>query len=257
MDSIPLKICARCKISLPIALFNRHHRAKDGLQSYCKNCQSLMNGYKRRIWLVISVPEGFRLCSQCAEVYPATSEFFNRYGVIGLRRTCKKCQSKAYGDWYDCHIDYQSLRQKIRRENNPSLIREANRKYRTQHPEKVRVFRARRRDREQAKPTNFTENQWKYALNYFGGCCAVCGRPPGLWHIIAMDHWIPLSNDNCPGTTIGNIVPLCHGQDGCNNSKKDRLPQEWLIWKFGKRKAKSIEARIMEYFRQGVAEEVQ
>jgi hypothetical protein len=65
-----------------------------------------------------------------------------------------------------------------------------------------------------------------------------------------MDHWIPLSSPGCPGTVATNMVPLCHGIGGCNNSKCDRDPQGWLLEKFGERKALEILERIPAYFRQ-------
>lgn len=83
---------------------------------------------------------------------------------------------------------------------------------------------------------------------HFGGRCAVCERPPGLWHTIAADHWTPISSPDCPGTVPSNIVPLCHGVDGCNNSKHDRDAAEWLSETRGKRQANKIIARIEGYF---------
>jgi len=50
------------------------------------------------------------------------------------------------------------------------------------------------------------------------------------------------------GTTADNIVPLCSGEDGCNNSKHNAMPEVWLVLKFGKRKARVILQRILEYF---------
>lgn len=105
----------------------------------------------------------------------------------------------------------------------------------------------RRRALKRQLPAEFTANDWNNALTYFHDCCAVCERPPGLWHTLAMDHWIPLSSPECPGTIPTNIVPLCHGVDGCNNSKHNSDPHNWLIRKFGKSKSKKIEERIVTY----------
>jgi hypothetical protein len=110
-------------------------------------------------------------------------------------------------------------------------------------------YNARRQARKRNLPVAYTKSDWDRALAYFGGICAVCGRPPGLWHTIAADHWIPLSSPDCPGTIPTNIVPLCHGIDGCNNSKHSRLPIDWLIDRFGKREAKRIAKRIDTYFK--------
>jgi hypothetical protein len=65
-----------------------------------------------------------------------------------------------------------------------------------------------------------------------------------------MWYRIPLTDprpDN-PGTVPTNIVPLCHGVDGCNLSKSNGDPIEWLTSRYVPRKAKQILARIQAYF---------
>lgn len=118
----------------------------------------------------------------------------------------------------------------------------------------ARMSKLRRRARNLNLPDTLTAAQWERAIEYFNGCCAVCGRQlRDLFstHTVAADHWIPLTDprpDN-PGTVASNIIPLCHGEDGCNNSKGNKDPLEWLTERYGKRKAKTILARIEAYFR--------
>lgn len=116
-----------------------------------------------------------------------------------------------------------------------------------------RVYVTNQRARNKLLPNTFTDFQWQNALNYFNGCCAVCERQLndmfGAFAVSA-DHWIPLSyeGEDNPGSVADNIVPLCHGVDGCNNSKKDIMPTIWLEQEFSKRKAKRIAARVQQYF---------
>jgi hypothetical protein len=137
--------------------------------------------------------------------------------------------------------------------------REYERQYRTRPHAKEqdqiqqRIIHANRKAQLSKLPNTLTEGQWQYALNYFNGGCAVCGSQLNDLsgkRTIAADHWIPLSykGDDNPGTVATNIVPLCHGVDGCNNSKNNTMPDVWLEWKFGKRKAKKIMKRIQDYF---------
>lgn len=67
-----------------------------------------------------------------------------------------------------------------------------------------------------------------------------------------MDHWIPLSSPECPGTVPCNIIPLCHSKAGgslcCNNVKGNRDPTVWLEEEFGLKKAKRVIKRINDYF---------
>lgn len=120
------------------------------------------------------------------------------------------------------------------------------------NPEKVRAKKLRYRARKKGLPNNYTSTDWQRALDYFAYHCAVCGNPlNGLFHTAAADHWIPLSDarpDN-PGTVPWNIIPLCHGDRGCNNSKGSGDPLDWLTRTFGKRRAKKILARIEIYFK--------
>lgn len=105
-------------------------------------------------------------------------------------------------------------------------------------------YRLRRR----SLPNFYTLNDWERTLDYWGYACAVCERQRGLWHTISQDHWIPLTNPACPGTVVTNMLPLCYGADGCNNSKGKKDPALWLTEKLGKRKAKKKLAQIERYF---------
>lgn len=150
--------------------------------------------------------------------------------------------------YYRKHADQVRARVRSWSQNNPQHGKE---RY-WRNPEKSRLKGHIRRARIKGLPSTLTVDNWERALEYFKGCCAVCGRPAGLWHTISQDHWIPLSNPSCPGTVPENIVPLCNakkdGHDGCNNSKNNQEPIAWLNWKFGPRKAKRILARIQAYF---------
>ena len=75
-----------------------------------------------------------------------------------------------------------------------------------------------------------------------------------MFWTLADDHFIPLNAMECPGTVIENMLPACHamksggGSLDCNRSKSDNNPHQWLIERFGKRKAAKIEKAIDAYF---------
>jgi len=136
---------------------------------------------------------------------------------------------------------------------NPEKVREGRRVYHAANPEKVRergrVYSQRRRARKANLPNTLTTAEWQYATDYFHGCCAVCGRQPkDLFKTrrVSADHWIPLTKGG--GTTADNIVPLCSGEDGCNNRKGNKDPEVWLAQQFSKHEAKKILQRINAYF---------
>lgn len=221
-------------------------------------------------------------CSKCNQEYPLTQQYFrwrkyrNKYAWVS---TCRNCE-RGYGKQYE-----QTERGRQRRadyrlspkgqlayraaKHRPEYLRKQH-VYRHSHRFKFlriarderkrkkpgfrlkhRIYEERRRARKQNTPDTLTSDDWQHCLDYFGGCCAVCGRPPGLFHIIAQDHWIPLSKGG--GYTSGNIIPLCHSRkgdvDGCNTSKQDCDAAEWLIERYGKRKAAKILAKIEAYFK--------
>lgn len=131
---------------------------------------------------------------------------------------------------------------------HPEKVRKKVREYRLNNPDKMREKTRRRRDKSN-RPVTFTVKHERLALDYFNGCCAVCGRQLRdlfATHTAAMDHWIPLSKGG--HTTPENMVPLCHGIGGCNNLKWGHMPDDWLQSQFGKRKAAEIIARIDAYF---------
>lgn len=117
--------------------------------------------------------------------------------------------------------------------------------------ERKRIFEALRRTSD-AGVGEYSEDDWEAALAYFGNKCAVCGRSADEWTVIAADHWIPRSKGGL--TARSNIVPLCHTRrryhaegKGCNNSKYNKMPLEWLSEYFSD-DAQRIQARIQTYF---------
>jgi len=100
--------------------------------------------------------------------------------------------------------------------------------------------------RKKRLPDTFTERHWRHALTYFGHCCTYCGDQQGLWNPMTSDHFIPLSHPECPGTIPANMLPACKS---CNSSKGTRDASEWLVEKYGSKKAKEILIRIETYFK--------
>lgn len=218
-------------------------------------------------------------CTKCGESKPATPAYFNRNKNLadGLNRWCKVCIAKAGKQWYEANREHalatsrawqesnrerKNANHRAWRNANLEAQREYHRAYRKTNREQLQenrkarykarpeLFHAgkhRRFARKRSLPGMFTAADWQFALDYFDGCCAVCGRPPGLWHTLAADHWIPLTASECPGTVAWNIVPLCHGEGGCNNFKYVKMPADWLVERFGKRKGRAILKRIEAY----------
>jgi hypothetical protein len=258
-EIIPLKRCSRKSHCihpeardgwLPSSnnYFQTDRSRKDGLRGTCKSCVAA--GQK-----VYRENNSDKLREMKRQYYLA-----NREQVIAKQLT-------YHGAHRDERLEY--FRQ-YRLRNTPAL-RERNRQWRGANREhlarnmrdwkannraKAKTNETKRRARKRNLPVAFIDRDWASALNHFGGCCAVCKRQPGLWHTLAADHWIPLNSPECPGTVPWNIVPLCHGVDGCNNQKGAREPSEWLIEKLGKRAAKRKLAEINRFLSDAKAKEM-
>lgn len=137
---------------------------------------------------------------------------------------------------------------RTRRQRKAAKVHATERAYRLAHPEKSRLKEQLRRTRKYELPYTFRYADETFCRAYFDHACAVCGNQEGFQWTIAMDHWIPLKSSACPGTIATNMIPLCHGLGGCNNSKLHRNPDVWLIERFGPRKAAQILKKIHAYF---------
>ncbi len=133
-------------------------------------------------------------------------------------------------------------------QNNKERFRERSQKY-YHSPHGSAVIRQRNQSRRITKggiAFAFTPVQWIYALNYFNGCCAVCEcQLDGMFGDTKthQDHWIPHSKNG--GYISTNIVPLCQP---CNLSKHATMPEIWLEYQYGKRKAAILLQRVEDYF---------
>jgi hypothetical protein len=213
-----------------------------------------------------------KTCSKCDKPQPATTEYFSRdnRNLDGLRYACKSCQreynkrrcaedpEKYQAQKQEQNKRYQKsnpekvkqLRERWKKEN-PEKVKASHRRYAKKHPEKIAEILRRRRSKKANVPCFFTSEDETHALSYFNGRCAICDRPlRDLFgnHYPALDHWIPVSSPDCPGTIPTNMIPLCHGVDGCNNKKSNRDPIEWIEKQYSKQAARKILDRIRGYF---------
>ena len=142
---------------------------------------------------------------------------------------------------------YQRKYQREWYKKNRARILELNKIRDEKEPERRRMHAVRRRTKQAELPNDFTDKDWVKCLEYWNYRCAVCEKPQSLFNVLAADHWIPIANPDCLGTVPHNIIPLCHGENGCNNSKSKRDGATWLEQRLGKRKAAKRLKMIMDY----------
>ncbi len=283
-DPSILKLCTRCETEYPATTqyFHRTRRESDGLRSICKNCRvNLPISYSNEPTLLKKCSKCGIEYPQTDEYFQPHRE--SRDGFIGYCRSCGREDCKQYHlrnrerdlernkDYYRHHIasirirsgkyrseNHQEILERRRkhyadnpekfrewsrqwRENNPDKKRESARLYRISNPHVDIIISHKRRTRLKNLPSDFSEADWKSVLSHWKNRCAFCGKQS----MLQIDHYIPLSNSECPGTILRNIVPACKS---CNSSKNDSEAHSWMIRKFGSDQAAIIETNIMAYF---------
>lgn len=236
-------ICGRGFAPTP-QFFLRRKGAKDGLRGECRECHNEKTVDWHKTHRSQSNERTYRWRAKHREQMLASRHRHYKEHQEELRRKRR--------EYYQIHEAEERAKRreyhKIHRDKELAYTR----KWQQANLDKDRIKSQRRRTNKQGLPCDFTTADWDECLAYWQGRCCICGRPKGLWHTIAQEHWIPLHPDyDCafnPGTVPTNIVPMCHGIDGCNNSKCNHEPVKWLTNKLGPRKAQQILKRIAEYF---------
>jgi hypothetical protein len=237
------KRCSKCGVEYPATRewFQLDNSRRDGFRERCKKCQSIVDKERYN-----TQPEyRQRKIEKAKQYYSGHKEHKKQYD----QERSKKPEIK------------EKQLQRSRKRGLDASYQEKRRQRSNLHARTVegktqaRKRKLNRRAREYELPNTLSTVDIDRMMKYWGGCCAACGKSSDFWTVIAYDHWIPVTDPNCPGTVPTNIIPLCHkrrgaptGYPSCNPTKSDRNPREWLIDRFGKRKAKQIEQRIQSYF---------
>jgi len=250
------KVCIDCERTLPATTqyFYAAKRELDGLIRRCKDCYAAKKGTPRRVDPYLEAPEGQKRCIKCKLFLPLDSFCKNKRRSDGLDNRCRKCAHESHKNWYEENKEYVIATGIEWQRNNRDAYRMRMRAWGKKNKDKLNISVHKRLATKRNLPFDFTNKDWGIALNYWGDKCAICGKSPDFWTILAKDHWIPLSDKslNNPGTVAWNIIPLCHarkdGFSACNVSKSNSDPVEWLIETLGKRKAAKKLVEIQAYF---------
>lgn len=212
-----VKRCSQCGHKKLFCEFNKNARSKDGYRPECRECQKIATETDK--------PQRQARDAERKEVLASYSrQYHQEHRQTILARHAKNRRANA--------VERHAYAAKYRKENLDYF----------------RLAGSRYRARSRELPDTWTAEQKDFMLDYWGHACAACGNPKGFFWTLAYDHFIPLVSPNCPGTVATNMIPLCHGENGCNNSKHAQDPQKWLIRRFGPKKAAKIAKAIATYF---------
>lgn len=224
-------------------------------------------------------------CIECHQSFPENEEYFykaktRKDGTQTFDSYCIPCHKQRQKIRNERNKEHDAILAKIRYEankehlkevrrqwwlNNKHLISHERKAYRESHKElmsrlqKLRqqspkgraaqqVYDQNRKARKLALPNTLTHAEWLYALQYWQYSCAACGKKHTPNDVIAQDHWIPLNNEECPGTIATNILPLCKGMHGCNNRKGTKDGLCFLIALLGEEEGYKKYQEIQKYF---------
>lgn len=212
------------------------------------------------------IPDGFKRCTHCKEIKVFEEFDRNSRSKDGRRQPCRACRklfreqnseilSEKQSVYYAAHSEKYIIWRREYRLNNIEMIREEESKRFEKNPEKFSKQNKRRHRRLRELPNTLTDAGRKFAMDYWENACAVCGCNDVKICAIRFDHWIPLYDALCPGTTPENMIPLCNTKKGtpaykagCNQSKNAKNPEKWLIEIFGAEYAQKKLAEIKEFF---------
>lgn len=274
-----LKRCTKCKEEKPATLehFLAQKKLLSGLSSWCRECMRALNRSiharrkaenpeavreKKRASRARRIaenpeavrakelantlrqkakdPEKFRAKER--ERRKRDPERFRAKGRESAARRRAKDQEKVNAEMREFR-DRQKLL-------NPEKVRQRQKaNYEQQRTKDVEAFRergrlqhAKRRARIKDLPDTFTKTEWEYAVAWWGGC-AYCGVTLST-RDLTIDHIIPISSPDCPGTIAENIVPACKS---CNCAKHALPIHEFLERNFGEVHAANCIALITAF----------
>lgn len=269
MNNSTTKQCSKCGVEYPSTL-EFFRKARLSLRRECRKCErdahkawadKNRDNPERKEKKRLSDKRYYQENAEKIKRYVAEWQKNNRDKVNASQRArywldpeVSRAKSRAHQKRYSKrHPDRVRISFKTYYYNNIEEQRKRASDWAKNNPTKERAAQQRRRANKRGLPNTLTNDQWEAALNYWDQKCAVCGASANMWVVLSPDHWHPISKGG--GTTADNIVPLCHARKGipngepcCNNSKKDKLPADWLTQRFGKRKARVILAKIEAYF---------
>lgn len=169
------KTCTKCGKELPATaewFRMKKNRQKYSLSNQCLDCERnyrLQRYQENREELIQKsrdyrekhkkpnlIPEGYKKCTKCGELYPSTAEYFIRKTcnkTDGLTSTCKTCKKDIDKEYYEANKDkvaevnkrwYEKHREKMRKhsadryQENKEEIRRKQKEYNEKNRKRIR-----------------------------------------------------------------------------------------------------------------------
>lgn len=209
------KRCRSCLTAKPATLeyFYSNKNRPYNLTDHCKSC---LQARYRKHPPKPPTPKGFKRCTICDELKPATTKHF---WLKGRSSWCIPCTRIKHKQQYLNAKESRQQKHALYRIANREHYLELQRRWRKENPDRIRVASQRRRARKQKNGGNFTAQDIKEKFSKQKGQCYYCNCKLDKYHI---DHVIPVSKGG--SNNPDNLVLAC---PTCNRSKGAKLPHEW------------------------------
>lgn len=159
------KTCPKCKIEKSIEEFGKHKSTKDGLRSWCKECEKeYWSLHQKKIYIIqqhgslenyqkkldekekkeIAILNNRKTCSTCKIEKDLCCFGKNNTTKDGFHYKCKDCMKAFKKEHYQNHKEEISKKSKIYRENNKEVISKRTKKYRDTHKKEANEWRKKR-----------------------------------------------------------------------------------------------------------------
>ena len=206
---IPVKLCSKCRETLPVSEFPKSAKSKDGLGWYCRQCKRLARSRESR------------------DRKPTERDLEKSRARSAAWRSDNAAAIKKYKDEYRSKNSEKisAYDRQYRDDNSERLLSQArgrSSKWRSENPDKARMKDGRRRA---LKKSSFVENvDVSRVYEISGGGCFVCGE--------SIDKSLKFPNPM--SLTLEHVIPLALGGEHsyancsvshyrCNASKGARI----------------------------------
>lgn len=207
-----MKKCCRCNIEEFVEEFYKCKKAKDGLQSSCKDCKRQFNSTRNN-----PVTVEYKNCSKCKVSKHRSNFRRNKSSSDGLRHECKKCKYLMDKKYRDENFEKVSIvKRKYERENRDKL----NQKRRELYHSDIDKYRARsnfyttRRKNSTPDWCNDYKDEWERIYNNR----LQIEKDTGIKHHI--DHIIPVINDKVCGLSVPWNYQIITEEENIRKSNK-------------------------------------
>jgi hypothetical protein len=161
-----VKICKRCKVEKENTKFSISKNSKDGLNSWCKDCQS---EYKKiRNTNKIQEDLDFKFCKRCNT--EKEIKFFSKgTGLDGFNIWCKNCQNEYSKDNYNLNKDrLKPIRKNWKSVNNDKIKKYNKDRYESTDKERLSNLYGSKKDEIKLKRDEYrkTEEYKKWLSDY-------------------------------------------------------------------------------------------